>query len=280
MGVGSQDPREVRARIVYFGPPGAGTTANLRYIHKKLRKEHRGELRQSYARGTAGPAFEFLPVQLGSVRGLSVSLDLYTVPGGPGAEEARRRLLDGVDGIVFVADVRPERHEATLAALRELERHLGTFSRALADVILVVQYNHRDAASETALEKLHRSLALKPAAVFEASAPEGSGVLQTLTSLSKLILARVRRDVEEAAARTQRSPESEVAVEAEESREFDGPLSPAVPVDLGETPRARISLAGAGPVASSGGELRIPIRLRGADGREVELVLRLSLDAG
>ncbi len=280
MGVASQETREVRARIVYFGSPGAGTSANLRYIHKKLRKEHRGELRQSHARGTSGPAFEFLPVELGSVRGLSVCLDLYTVPGGPGAEEARRRLLDGVDGIVFIADVRPERHESTLAALRELERHLAAFGRSLGDTILVVQYNHRDEASESALEKLHRALALKPAAVFEASASEGMGVLQTLTSLSKLVLARVRRDVEAAEARAARAQTQEIVVDAEESREFDGPISPAVPADPAPA-RGRFALTGSGPAAAVGGELRIPIRLRDTEsGREVEVCLRLSLEAG
>jgi hypothetical protein len=87
MGVIRREEREVQARIVYFGASGAGTTSNLKYIHRKLRREHRGELRSSPVK-TTGRAYEFLPVELGQVRGLATTLHVYTVPGGDGARRS------------------------------------------------------------------------------------------------------------------------------------------------------------------------------------------------
>ncbi len=301
MGVIRREEREVQARIVYFGASAAGTTANLKYIHRKLRREHRGELRSSPVKAT-GVAYEFLPVELGQVRGLQTTLHVYTVPGGDECQEIRRRLLENADGVVFVADCRPERHDATVAAAAELERHLASFGRSTADVILVLQYNHRDSASESALEKLHRRLRLNPTAVFEAAASEGTGVLQTLTSLSKLILGKVRRDLERAEAEAAsadsaraRGGEREPAVLAEESREFDGPLvseEPVAPIAPAPSlepialaapaaPEKAWRIESAGPVDGADGELRVPVRLvDDASGRRVEFALRLSLDAG
>ncbi len=301
MGVIRREEREVQARIVYFGASGAGTTSNLRYIHRKLRREHRGELRTSPVKAT-GVVYEFLPVELGQVRGLATTLHVYTVPAGDDCQEIRRRLLENADGVVFVADCRPERHDATVAAAAELERHLASFGRSLADVILVLQYNHRDTAGESALEKLHRRLRLNPAAVFEAAAHDGTGVLQTLTSLSKLILARVRRELERAEAGGASAetapapvPERELAVMAEESREFPGPLvqvpsvvPAAQPIALAPPPppppvalEKAWRIESAGPVDGADGELRVPVRIVDeASGRRVELALRLSLDVG
>jgi hypothetical protein len=301
MGVIRREEREVQARIVYFGASGAGTTANLKYIHRKLRREHRGELRTSPVKAT-GVAYEFLPVELGQVRGLATTLHVYTVPGGDECHEIRRRLLENADGVVFVADCRPDRHDATVAAAAELERHLASFGRSTADVILVLQYNHRDTASESALEKLHRRLRLNPTAVFEAAAHDGTGVLQTLTSLSKLILGKVRRDLERAEAAgtaaeqtRARVAEREPAVLAEESREFDAPLveiEPAAPVALPSAvappppsapaaPEKAWRIESAGPVDGGDGELRVPVRIVDeASGRRTEIWLRLSLEAG
>jgi signal recognition particle receptor subunit beta len=131
-------------------------------------------------------------VSLGEVRGWETSLDIWAAPGSDACEAVRAELLQEADGVVFVADLRRERHEASLAALEELLAHLSTQGRSLDDIGLVIQYNHRDAADETAVEQLHRRLGLEDAVSFDAVAAEGKGVLQTLSAISKQVLSVIR----------------------------------------------------------------------------------------
>lgn len=258
--------RELHARIVYFGPQGAGTSENLRYIHRKLRAEHRGELR---AHGPADARHEFLPIELGMVGAHKTSIQLYTVPGGEANLVKRRELCEAVDGIVFVADLRPTRHEATAAALDELRSHLESYGRRLEDVLLIVQYNRRDLADENAIEALHRRLGLDPDCVFESVASEGTGVLQTLTSLSKLILRRLRSSTEDATAPEKATPSAPPALQE----------APPPALDPGE-PEKPFEIEGAGPARVEGCEVKVPIVLvEPGTGRRVELCLRLSLES-
>ena len=285
MGVLNRESREIHARLVYFGPPGAGTSTNLQLIHKKLRKEHRGDLHVSTVADDDTTEHERLPIELGSVRGYHTSIHVYSVPGGD-HRELRRRITDNADGIVFVADARPKRHDATVAALEELREHLASHGRELEDVPLVVQYNHSDAADESAIETLHRRLALDPAAQFEASASRGTGVLQTLTSISKLILSRVREEADQADASPIDEANSlttqavEHSVMPEESQEFTVPPVAAELVASGELEKG-FRIETAGPASGRENYIEIPIRLvEEGSGRRVELTLRLALDRG
>jgi signal recognition particle receptor subunit beta len=265
MGRLNRDTGEIQARIVYYGPSGAGKTANARFIHGKLKKEHRGDLRVAHARKERSGAYEFMPVQLGTVRGFQTSLHLHTVPGGDRYAEERQRMLEDVDGVVFVADLRPERHEATVASLEELEQNLQDYGRSLDDVLLVVQYNHRDEADESALEKLHARLGVKPEAYHEAIASQGTGVLQSLTTLSKAILSQIRREADEA----------EKGASAESTALSSGGAAPA---DSASGRSAGFRIESAGPPKSSGAELSIPLRLIDeGDGRAIELCVRVSI---
>jgi signal recognition particle receptor subunit beta len=282
MGVLNREAGEIHAKIVFYGPTSSGKTANAEFIYRKLKKDHRGELRVEQTRGEPQAAYEFLPVQLGKVRGYETSIHLHTVPGADVHADERRQILDGVDGVLFVADLRPDRHESTLASLDELERHLQSYGRSLSDVILIAQYNHRDEADENALEALHARMNIKPAATFEATASEGTGVLQCLTTISKLMLAKIRAEAEEMEARA-----AEIAAEPEPVAESGEELEPLAQVASEEiivepcSPEdAGFSLETAGPVEQSDAELRIPIRLvEGGSGRKIELSLRLTLDA-
>lgn len=271
MGRLNHEAGEIHAKIVYFGAAGAGKTANVRFIHNKLKREHRGELRIEQARKNKTGEYEFLPVQLGSVRGFQTSLHVHTVPGAEPYRDERRRILDGVDAVVFVADVRPERHEATLASLEELKQHLESFGRSLDDVLLVIQYNHTDGADENALDALHKSIAIKPEAAFEAIASNGTGVLQCLTTLSKGILSKMRHEAEVA--------KSAPAPASEDSRAQTAPEPVIEPISIEPESRG-FSVESSGAVETNGRELRIPIRLVEDDtGRKVELTVRLTLDA-
>src|SRR5262249_40854667 len=200
MGTADREAHEIHGKVVYFGPTGAGKSANLSFIQRKLKREHRGELKRQTGRdGTS--TYDVLPVSLGAVRGYKTSIQITTVPGATSAAGIRRELLKDVDGIVFVADLRPERHDATLASAAELRQHLSAQGRKIEDVPLVLQYNRRDQVDENAVERLHRKRGL-PGSVFEAVASDGTGVLQTLTTLSKLVLAELRKAVDEVSRNT------------------------------------------------------------------------------
>lgn len=279
------EPREIHAKIVYFGAEGAGTTTNLERIHRKLKREHRGDL--VVMRTDGGAAYEHLPVQLGAVRGFSTSIHVYSAPVGPENAAERRRLLDGVDGVALVADLRPERHDATVSALDELREHLASYGRTLDDVRIVVQYNHRDGANENALDRLHRRLGLSSAMQFEAVAIADTGVLQTLSTLSKLIVSDQRRRVESGetlGSLTSRScadvasrDESQAGAESAARATPATPLAPSLSICI---PEKGFRLAPAGDVECVGGELRIPIELIDeTTGRHVELCLRLGIGA-
>lgn len=280
MGTADRDAREIRGKIVYYGAAGAGTSANLVFIQRKLKREHRGELKRLSTRDGV-TTYETLPVELGAVRGFKTSILISSVPGAAQATALRRQILEGVDGIVFVADLRPERHAATTAALEELRKHLASYGRELENVPLVVQYNHRDQADENAVERLHRLLPLRQAGCFDARADEGMGVLQTLTTLSKLVLVELRKTLDESPEPPSRAVVREVEVEEVEPL---GPPTGEVTASYDERPAASaakgFAVESAGPVDGGGSEISIPVRLIDeATGRRVEIVVRIAIDA-
>lgn len=275
MGVLNRKTREIHAKIVLYGPPEAGTTTNLKFIHRKLKRSHRGELG---SKGSGSGAYEFLPVNLGPVRGYQTSIHVCSVPAGAEHAETRRNLLDGADGVVFVADLRPHRHKATLESLRELEVNLRHHGLAIGKVAVVLQYNHRDEVQENAVDALHRAIWIEPAAAFEAVASDGTGVLVTLTTLSKLILGRLRRQADHTENPVQPAvlaPE-EPSVVARVTGEFDIPLA----ADAQEGSEAKgFRVQSAGPVEGNEQALRVPIILvEEGSGRRIALALRLSLE--
>jgi signal recognition particle receptor subunit beta len=279
MGTADRDAHEIHGKVVYFGPTGAGKSANLAFIQRKLKREHRGELKKQTARdGTT--TYDVLPVSLGAVRGYKTSIQITTVPGAPQAAAIRRELLKDVDGIVFVADLRPERHDATLASAAELRQLLSAQGRKIDDVPLVLQYNRRDMVDENAVERLHRKLGIR-GACFEAVASEGTGVLQTLTTLSKLVLAELRKEVDEASKST--PAKAKLAVTAVDPLEPPtGTRTHALPgkAKAKEAPEKGFSIESAGPVDGGGSEISIPVRLVDeATGRRVEIAVRIAIDS-
>jgi hypothetical protein len=180
------------ARIVYWGAQGSGKTTNLRVIHSKLRPDHRGELKRVPAPLDPTASSEVMPIELGDVGGVRTRLEVVAVPGGPEHAPTRKQLLDRVDGVVLVVDAQRDRLDENLASFDELRSSLAAYGRSLADLPLVVQYNKRDLADPYALEELHRKLDLRGAAAFEAVAREGTGVLPTLTTISKGVVRVLR----------------------------------------------------------------------------------------
>ena len=201
--VSSRDA-QVNARIVYWGVEGAGKTANLHAAYAKLRPDHRGELRVVPTRLDPSVSYEVLPIELGDIAGVRTQIELIAVPGPAEQAPTRKQLLDQVDGVVFVVDSQPERVDANIASFEELRRALRAYGRQIEDVPLVVQYNKRDLADPYALEDLHRKLDVKGAVVFEAVATDGTGVLQTLSTISKRVIRSLREQGAGASARRPR----------------------------------------------------------------------------
>ncbi|HEY8120518.1 MAG TPA: GTPase domain-containing protein, partial [Myxococcota bacterium] len=186
------DPSAVNARIVYWGAEGAGKRTNLRVIHAKLRPDHRGELRSVPTRIDPTVSYTTLPIELGEVGGVRTRLQIVAVPGEREHAPTRKQLLDRTDGVVLVLDARREKLGENLASLEELKAALIAYGRRIDEMPLVIQYNKRDVADPYALEDLHRKLAMRGVAAFEAVAKDGTGVLQTLTTISKRVIRHLR----------------------------------------------------------------------------------------
>jgi hypothetical protein len=182
----------VNARIVYWGAEGAGKRTNLRVIHAKLRPDHRGELKFNPTRLDPTLHYGTLPIELGEVGGIRTRIQIVSMPGEAEAAPSRKQLLDRADGVVFVLDARREKLADNLASFEELKGALAAYGRTVAEMPLVMQYNKRDLADPFAMEELHRKLSLRGVAAFEAVAKDGTGVLQTLTTISKRVIRQLR----------------------------------------------------------------------------------------
>ena len=178
----------VNARILYWGVPGSGITSNLRSIHAKLKASKRGELQRIPTRIDPTVEYEVLPIELGKVNGVRTRLHVVGAPSGPEQSPTRKHLLDRIDGIVFVVDSRPERLEENLLCLKELRQSLADYGESPDDIPFVLQYNKCDLVDEVAIERLNRDLAMQGVAAFDASANDGTGVLKTLTTISKQVV--------------------------------------------------------------------------------------------
>ena len=188
----STDETAVNARILYWGISGSGKTENLHSIHRKLRADHRGEIQREATLIDPAVEYETLAIELGEVGGLKTCIQMIAVPGNADQAPTRKQLLDQVDGIVMVIDSRREQIEENASSLAELREMLLDYGRKLEDVPLVLQYNKRDLSDPYALEELHRKLNINEAAVFEAVATENTGVLQTLSTISKHVIRSLR----------------------------------------------------------------------------------------
>jgi signal recognition particle receptor subunit beta len=185
---------EVNARIVYWGIEGAGKRTSLEGVYRKLRPDHRGEMRDVPTRFDPSVSYTVLPIELGDVGGQRTRIELVAVPGAPEHAPTRKQLLDQVDGIVFVVDCRRERVEENLTSFEELAKALEDYARSVDEIPLVVQYNKRDLSDAFGAEELHRRLGLANATVFEAVATEGTGLLQALSTISKKVIRALREE--------------------------------------------------------------------------------------
>jgi mutual gliding-motility protein MglA len=184
--------REINCKIVYYGTGLGGKTTNLKYIHSQLAPTTRGELISLATETERTLFFDFLPLDLGSVQGFKTRFSLYTVPGQVEYNASRKLILNGVDGIIFVADSDIMRSKENVESLQNMIENLAEYSLTLDNIPWVLQYNKRDLASAMPIERLEKELNVRAVPSFEAVASEGLGVFATLKAISKLILNRLQ----------------------------------------------------------------------------------------
>lgn len=180
--------REINCKIVYYGPGLGGKTTNLEYVFNKVNPETRGKLISLATETERTLFFDFLPVDLGSVKGFKTRFHLYTVPGQVYYNASRRLILKGVDGVVFVADSAATRMDANIASLQNLYENLAEYGHEPGSLPMVIQYNKRDLPDAMPVEELRQELNPTGLPDFEAVAIAGTGVFDTLKSVSKLVL--------------------------------------------------------------------------------------------
>jgi signal recognition particle receptor subunit beta len=186
--------REIHFKIVYYGPGLCGKTTNLKRLHDRLPAERRGRLISIATDHERTLFFDFLPIDLGEIGGFTTRFHLYTVPGQVYYRLSRRAVLQGLDGIVFVADSHPAREDANRESLADLGTHLVTLGlppEQLRRLPWVFQYNKRDVPAAVPVERLRAALNPGRAPEFESVASEGRGVAETLRAICKAVLARL-----------------------------------------------------------------------------------------
>jgi len=200
MAVFNINKREIECKIVYYGPGRGGKTTNLEYIFKAYKKQVKGEMVSIDTEGDRTLFFDFLPMDLGKIKGCDVRVQLFTVPGQVQYSSTRKLVLKGVDGVVFVADSMEVRREKNMLSLKDLQQNLKEYNLSIFKIPLVLQYNKRDLADEgipiMSVEQMERDLnrQLKVPS-FEASAINGKGVGQTLQACLRLTLQYLQKQL-------------------------------------------------------------------------------------
>ena len=180
--------REINCKIVYYGPGLCGKTTNLQFIYEKTNPNAKGKLISLATETDRTLFFDFLPLELGNLRGFKTRFHLYTVPGQVYYNASRRLILKGVDGLIFVADSQRSRLEANIEAMHNLYENMQSYGYDVETIPFVVQYNKRDLPDILPVEELRSVLNPMGVPDFEAIAIEGEGVFQTLSAVSKLVV--------------------------------------------------------------------------------------------
>lgn len=185
--------REINCKIVYYGAGLGGKTTNLQWIFDQTLGKKGGKMISLATETDRTLFFDFLPLELGTVRGFKTRFHLYTVPGQVFYDASRKLILRGVDGVIFVADSQEERMDANLEALENLDENLKEHGYDLMKVPYVLQLNKRDLPSAMPVDELKKALLKKGESAFEAVAFRGTGVFETLKECGRLVLAELKK---------------------------------------------------------------------------------------
>ena len=184
--------KEINCKIVYYGPGLGGKTTNIQHVYQKTSGSNKGDIISLNTENERTLFFDFLPLDLGEIRGFKTRFHLYTVPGQVFYEASRKLILRGVDGIVFVADSQVERMEANIESLKGLEKNLIEQGYDIESIPIVMQWNKRDLPNISSKEDLSDKLNKWDFPEFEGTATTGEGVFDTLKSISKYVLMNLK----------------------------------------------------------------------------------------
>ncbi len=185
--------REINCKIVYYGAGLGGKTTNLQHIFEKTSDKQKSKMISLATETDRTLFFDFLPLDLGTVRGFKTRFHLYTVPGQVFYDASRKLILRGVDGVVFVADSQEERMDANLEALDNLEENLKEHNYDLNKIPYVLQLNKRDLPNVMGVDALKKELVKRGEPVFEAVAFQGPGVFETLKEVARQVLVELKK---------------------------------------------------------------------------------------
>jgi signal recognition particle receptor subunit beta len=185
--------REINCKIVYYGPGLCGKTTNIQWIHNQANPEKRGKLVSLATETDRTLFFDFLPLDMGTIRGFKVRFHLYTVPGQVFYDASRKLILRGCDGVIFVADSQKARMEANIEAIANLATNLKENGFDIRTIPYVLQLNKRDMPSAVAADEMERLLRFRGEPMLEAVANEGTGVIETLKACARQILVELQK---------------------------------------------------------------------------------------
>ncbi len=186
--------KEINIKIVYYGPPLSGKTTNLEYVHRSTPQPQRGDLVALKTRGDRTLFFDYMQLELPPIQGLTPKFNLYTVPGQVAYAASRRLVLQGADGVIFVADSHPNRMQDNLYSLVDLYRNLKNAGTNPRQVSLILQFNKRDLENAASVSAIRQALRVNGYSIpiFEASALRGEGVLETLKASIGAVVNRIQ----------------------------------------------------------------------------------------
>ncbi len=184
--------REINCKVVYYGPGLGGKTTNIQYVYEKLAPETKGKLVTLATEMDRTLFFDFLPLELGEVKGFKTRFHLYTVPGQVYYNASRKLILRGVDGVVFVADSSEARFDANIEALYNLHDNLKEYDLSLEEIPFVIQWNKRDMPDAIPVEELNQEFNPEGYDNFEGVAIDGVGVFDTLKCVAKQVLRQLQ----------------------------------------------------------------------------------------
>ena len=185
--------KEVNCKIVFYGPGMSGKTTNLEIVHEKAPEENKGELTSISTDGDRTLFFDFMPLDLGNVAGMRTKFQLYTVPGQVYYNSTRKLVLQGVDGVIFVADSDPDKMAENIESYQNLIENLQEYGKDVRELPHVIQYNKRDLPNALSVEEMDRQLNKFGVPTFEAVAYRGEGVFPTLKTLAGMVLESIDR---------------------------------------------------------------------------------------
>ncbi len=188
MSLFNYNAKEIHCKIVYYGPSLGGKTTNVKWIYQNLQSDQKSKLMALNEEVERTFMFDFLPLEVGEIRGFKTRFHLYSVPGQIVFDETRRLVLQGIDGVVFVADSQADRMGENLQSFENLEKNLRQQGYNIHEIPLVLQYNKRDLPNALPLEELRAALNKYNSPEVEACAFQGQGVLETFKTVSKSII--------------------------------------------------------------------------------------------